>query len=65
MDFLCGYSIIFNIKPLSNAHNFLWNNKYSTLKEKHLFAYLIFLWGSLRLLGIIYDIKDLIIFSYI
>ena len=64
-DFICGFAIIFNIKPLSNAHNFLWINMNSSIKERHLFAYLIILWGSMRLLGIIYGIRDLIIFSYI
>lgn len=64
-DFACGFSIIFNIKPFSEAHNFLWINTNTTIKERHLFAYLIILWGSMRLLGLIYDIKELIIFSYI
>ena len=72
-DLLCGFSIIFNIYPFSIFHNYLWkydytkynNNYILEIRSKHLFAYLIILWGFMRFIGLILYIKELIIFYYI
>ena len=66
-DFLCGFAILFNYSKLSNIHTNIWideKNKENNA-AKHLMAYLILYWGSMRFIGLIYDIKSIIIFSYI
>ena len=66
-DFLCGFAILSNYSILSNIHTNIWIDKKNKENKaaKHLMAYLILYWGSMRLLGIIFDLKIIIIFSYI
>jgi hypothetical protein len=66
-DFLCGIAILSNYSILSKIHTNIWiedKNK-ENIAAKHLMAYLILYWGSMRLYGLIFDLKDVIIFSYI
>ena len=66
-DFTCSFSILLNYSILSKIHPNIWiddKNK-ENKAAKHLMAYLILYWGSMRLFGLIYDIKSIIIFSYI
>lgn len=66
-DFLCAFSILFNFYPFSNFHTNLWikiENR-NNISAKHLMAYLILYWGSMRLFGLITNNKNIIIFSYI
>ena len=46
-DFICGSSLILNIKPFTKPHNSLWINKNP---DNNLFGYLIFSWGFNELL---------------
>ena len=60
-DFACSFSILLKIHP-----NIWIDDKNKENKAaKHLMAYLILYWGSMRLFGLIFDIKSIIIFSYI
>jgi hypothetical protein len=63
-DFLSSFLIITR-QP--NFHVTLWKNKtdVDNYAATNLMAYLVFFWGFLRLYGILKDLKDLIIFSYI
>jgi hypothetical protein len=63
-DFLSFFLII---NRLPNFHSNLWREKsnINNYAANNLMAYLIFFWGFLRLYGVINDLKDLIIFSYI
>jgi len=66
-DFLCGIAILSDYSILSKIHTNIWiedKNK-ENIASKHLMAYLILYWGSMRLYGLIFDLKDVIIFSYI
>ena len=66
-DFACSFSILLNYSILSKIHPNIWiddKNK-ENKAAKHLMAYLILYWGSMRLFGLIFDIKSIIIFSYI
>ena len=63
-DFL-SFFLIITKQP--NFHSNLWKNKSDihNYAANNLMAYLVFLWGFMRLYGVINDLKDLIIFSYI
>jgi hypothetical protein len=66
-DFLCGIAILSNYSILSKIHTNIWiesKNK-ENIAAKHLMAYLILYWGLMRLYGLIFNLKDVIIFSYI
>ena len=66
-DFICSFSILTNYSILSTIHSNIWidNKNKENIAAKHLMAYLILYWGSMRLFGLIFDIKNIIIFSYI
>lgn len=66
-DFLCGFAILLDYSILSRIHTNIWiNSKNKENKAaKHLMAYLILYWGSMRLFGLIFNLKSIIIFSYI
>jgi hypothetical protein len=66
-DFLCGFAILSDYTILSNIHTNIWieNKNKENKAAKHLMAYLILYWGSMRLLGLIFNLKSIIIFSYI
>ena len=66
-DFICSFSILTNYSILSTIHSNIWidNKNKENKAAKHLMAYLILYWGSMRLFGLIFDIKNIIIFSYI
>lgn len=66
-DFICSISILLGYSILSKIHTNIWiDSKNKENKAvKHLMAYLILYWGSMRLFGLIFDIKSVIIFSYI
>lgn len=66
-DFACSFSILLNYSTLSKIHPNIWieNKNKENIAAKHLMAYLILFWGSMRLFGLIFDIKSIIIFSYI
>ena len=53
-DFLSSFAILFNYP---NTH--LWINPINRDNEaaKHLMAYLILYWGSMRLFGLIFNLK--------
>jgi len=61
-DFICGSSLILNIKPFTKPHNSLWINKNP---DNNLFGYLIISWGLMRYYGVKNDLKELISISYI
>jgi len=66
-DFICSISILLDYSILSKIHTNIWidsKNK-ENKAAKHLMAYLILYWGSMRLFGLIFNLKNLIIFSYI
>jgi hypothetical protein len=66
-DFLCGFAILSDYTILSKIHTNIWieNKNKENKAAKHLMAYLILYWGSMRLLGLIFNLKSIIIFSYI
>jgi|688.fasta_scaffold287539_2 hypothetical protein len=66
-DFLCGFAILFNYSKLSKIHPNIWIDYKNKENEaaKHLMAYLILYWGSMRLLGLIFNLKSIILFSYV
>jgi hypothetical protein len=67
-DFICFIAILNNYpKLLSEAHTNLWvtSSNRDNIAAKHLMAYLVLYWGCMRLYGLIYDLKSIIIFSYI
>ena len=62
-DFICSFSILTNYSILSTIHSNIWidNKNKENIAAKHLMAYLILYWGSMRLFGLIFDIKNIII----
>lgn len=63
-DFMSSFAILFNYP---NSHTNIWINPINRDNEaaKHLMTYLILYWGSMRLFGLIFNLKTIIIFSYI
>lgn len=50
-DILCGICTLFNIPPLNILHTSCWKDEEdnSNKAASHLMAYLIFVWGAMRL----------------
>jgi hypothetical protein len=63
-DFL-SFFLIITRQP--NLHATLWKNTgdVNNYAANNLMAYLVFFWGFIRLYGVLKDLKELIIFSYI
>ena len=66
-DFICSISILLDYSILSKIHTNIWidNKNKKNKAAKHLMAYLILYWGFMRFFGLIFNLKNLIIFSYI
>ena len=66
-DFICSISILLDYSILSKIHTNIWidNKNKENKAAKHLMAYLILYWGFMRFFGLIFNLKNLIIFSYI